>query len=221
MVEDDPAIAQPLQRALVREGFEVTHADRGHLALELVAAGPVDLVLLDLTLPDIDGLDVCRRIRLSQPHLPIVMLTARSEEVDLVVGFDAGADDYITKPFSMAELGARVRARLRGTATVGSIQAREIRLDLDAHRAWNGDDELALTPKEFELLALLVAEAGRVVSRQRIMQDVWGDGWYGNTRALDVHISALRRKLGDPAGEHHHYIATVRGVGFRFELADG
>ena len=216
LVEDDPAIAQPLQRALVREGFDVTHADRGLAAIEAVKRGGVDLVLLDLTLPDLDGLDVCRRIRASNLSIPIIMLTARSEEVDLVVGFDAGADDYLTKPFSMGELAARVRARLRVAAPPVAVEAQAIRLDLEAHRAFNGTSELQLTPKEFELLALLVSEAGRVVTRQRIIAEVWDESWFGNTRALDVHISALRRKLDDPP-EHPRFIRTIRGVGFRFE----
>ena len=219
MVEDDAGIAQPLQRALTREGFEVAHADTGQRALDLVVLGDVDLVLLDLTLPDIDGLDVCRKLRADHPVLPIIMLTARSEEVDLVVGFDAGADDYMTKPFSMAELAARVRARLRLATPIEprTVKVGEVQIDLEAHKAWRGSDELQLTPKEFDLLTLLVSEAGRVVTRQRIMTEVWAAGWYGNSRALDVHISAVRRKLGDPP-DQPIFISTVRGVGFRFEL---
>lgn len=217
MVEDDPGIAQPLRRALVREGFDVVHAESGAAALELVDGGGIDLVLLDLTLPDIDGLDVCRQLRANHPRLPIVMLTARSEEVDLVVGFDAGADDYVTKPFSMAELSARVRARLRTASSTDEVLAEgPIRVDVEAHRATLDGQELNLTPKEFELLVLLMSDVGRVVTRQRIMSEVWSDEWYGNTRSLDVHLSALRKKLGDPS-DHPRFISTVRGVGFRFE----
>jgi DNA-binding response OmpR family regulator len=217
LVEDDAAIAQPLQRALSREDFEVVHVALGADAIAAALAGGFDLVVLDLTLPDIDGLDVCRAIRAEDSGLPIIMLTARSDELDLVVGFDAGADDYMAKPFSMAELTARVRARLRHTvATESVIEARGIRLETDAHRVWNGDEELHLTPKEFELLSLLVSEAGRVVTRQRILSEVWDDDFYATSRSLDVHVSALRRKLGDHP-DQPRYVTTVRGVGFRFE----
>ena len=216
LVEDDPAIAEPLQRALARDGYEVTATASGHEAVAAARAGRADLVLLDLTLPDLDGLEVCRQIRATDPALPIVMLTARAEEVDLVVGFDAGADDYVTKPFSLAELLARVRARLRLAGPAATREVQGVRVDPEAHRAWLHDRELDLTPKEFDLLALLVAEAGRVVPRQRIMREVWDEHWYGPTRTLDVHVSTLRRKLGDdPAAPR--LITTVRGVGFRFE----
>ena len=219
LVEDDPAIAQPLQRALSREDFDVVHVDRGVDAVAKALEGDIDLVVLDLTLPDIDGLDVCRRIRAHNSTLPIIMLTARSDELDLVVGFDAGADDYMAKPFSMAELTARVRARLRHSAvTDGVLEAQGIRLESEAHRAWKGDEELHLTPKEFELLTLLMSEAGRVVTRQRILTEVWNDDFYATSRSLDVHVSALRRKLGDHP-EDPQYVTTVRGVGFRFEDA--
>jgi len=217
LVEDDVAIAQPLQRALGREDFDVVHIDNGTDAVTAALQGGFDLVVLDLTLPDIDGLEVCRRIRAADSSLPIVMLTARSDELDIVVGFDAGADDYMAKPFSIAELTARVRARLRNTATPEAVvEAQGVRVDLDAHRAWNGDEELHLTPKEFELLSLLLGEAGRVVTRQRILTEVWEDDFYATSRSLDVHVSALRRKLGDPP-DHPRYVTTVRGVGFRFE----
>ncbi len=216
LVEDDPSIAQPLQKALARGGFDIIHTDSGITAVELVSGGGVDLVLLDLTLPDIDGLDVCRRIRANDQSLPIIMLTARSEEVDLVVGFDAGADDYLAKPFSMAELMARINARLRQTAPQAIIEVHGIRLDPAAHQAWRDDVELQLTPTEFELLALLIKEPGRVVTRRTIMHDVWNDTSSSATRALDVHISALRRKLGDSPSSPS-FITTVRGVGFRFE----
>jgi DNA-binding response OmpR family regulator len=176
-------------------------------------------MLLDLSLPDIDGLDVCRRVREAMPSLPIVVLTARAEEVDLVVGFDAGADDYVTKPFRVAELVARIRARLRvadatETARPSSASSGRVQVDVDAHRAWIDGRELDLTPKEFDLLALLVAEAGKAVHRNRIMRDVWDEQWWGPTRTLDMHVSTLRRKLGDATAE---MIVTVRGVGFRFE----
>jgi DNA-binding response OmpR family regulator len=182
----------------------------------------VDLVLLDLTLPDVDGLEVCRRLRATRPLLPVVMLTARGEEVDLVVGFDAGADDYVTKPFRVAELVARLRARLRTAperAPAGSgegVEPSGVRVDPGAHRAWVGSGELDLTPKEFDLLALLVGEAGKTLRREHIMSAVWDEHWWGSTRTLDMHVSSLRRKLGDDPA-HPRLITTVRGVGFRFE----
>ena len=225
VVEDDPAISRPLVRALEREGFVVDQVDNGEAAVLRASADDVDLVVLDLTLPDIDGLEVCRRLRESRPRLPVVMLTARGEEVDLVVGFDAGADDYVTKPFRVAELVARLRARLRGApgpapagGSSGQLATAGVRVDIDAHRAWLGERELDLTPKEFDLLALLVGDAGRTLRREHIMSVVWDEHWWGSTRTLDMHVSSLRRKLGDdPACPR--LITTVRGVGFRFEAA--
>jgi DNA-binding response OmpR family regulator len=215
LVEDDPSIAEPLMAALRREGHEVTWSSTG--ADGLVAAGPeVDLVLLDLGLPDIDGLEVCRQIRTRLPDLPVLMLTARAEEVDAVVGLDAGADDYVTKPFRLAELMARIRAALRRApaATVTSVQ--DVRIDHAARRAWRSEVELDLSAKEFDLLALLAGDAGRAVTRDRIMREVWDEHWYGPTKTLDMHISWLRKKLGDdPAAPR--LITTLRGVGFRFE----
>jgi DNA-binding response OmpR family regulator len=215
LVEDDPSIAEPLMAALRREGHEVTWSPTGAEGLE--AAGPeVDLVLLDLGLPDIDGLEICRQIRTRLPDLPVLMLTARAEEVDAVVGLDAGADDYVTKPFRLAELMARIRAALRRApaATVTSVQ--DVRIDHAARRAWRGEVELDLSAKEFDLLALLAGDAGRAVTRDRIMKEVWDEHWYGPTKTLDMHISWLRKKLGDdPAAPR--LITTLRGVGFRFE----
>ena len=216
IVEDDPSISVPLERALARDGFSVEVAPTGTAALDAVAAGGIDLVLLDLTLPDIDGLDVCRRVRAEHVRLPIIMLTARADEVDLVVGFDAGADDYVTKPFSLAELTARVRARLRLSVATDVVEARGVRVDRASHVVTHDGEELQLSPKEFELLALLVTEAGRVVPRTRIMSEVWDEHWYGPTRTLDVHVSGLRRKLGDDP-DTPKFITTIRGVGFRFE----
>jgi DNA-binding response OmpR family regulator len=223
LVEDDQAIARPLLRALEREGFAVEHVEAGEPAIARVGAGGIDLVVLDLTLPDIDGLDVCRQIRSSHPALPILMLTARREEVDVVVGLDAGADDYVAKPFRVAELVARLRARLRvasdADAVAGDadvVTAGDVRIDRAAHRAFLGEAELELTPKEFDLLSLLVGEVGRTVTRTRIMRDVWDEHWWGSTRTLDMHVSALRRKLGDNPADPWRLV-TVRGVGFRLE----
>jgi DNA-binding response OmpR family regulator len=217
VVEDDAAIAAPLVRALRREGYEVDAVERGADAVEHAETTVYDLVLLDLGLPDADGVDVCRRLRATRPQLPIVMVTARQEELDAVVGLDAGADDYVTKPFRLAELLARVRARLRAAPETETVlTAQDVRVDLGARRAWRGDEELDLTNKEFELLALLVREVGHVVTRERIMEEVWDEHWFGSTKTLDVHVSWLRRKLGDDPA-NLRYITTVRGVGLRFE----
>src|SRR6476620_2026722 len=194
LVEDDAAIATPLVRAIQRAGFVVRHVSHGNEAVSAVGNG-IDLVILDLTLPDIDGLDVCRSIRTFDERLPIVILTARSEEADVVIGLDAGADDYVTKPFRLAELLARLRVRLR-LASPRYAVVPGVRVDTEAHRAWLDERELELTPKEFDLLALLLADAGRVVSRKPIMHEIWDEHYYGSTRTLDMHISSLRKKLG-------------------------
>lgn len=219
LAEDDPAIAEPLARALGREGYDVEVRDTGQGAIDVASSG-VDLVVLDLGLPDIDGLDVCRRIRSDGVTAPVLVLTARADEVDTVVGLDAGADDYVTKPFRLAELLARVRALLRrGGAEAGESSLTEVhgvRLDGDARRAWVGDTELQLTAKEFDLLRVLLREAGSVVTRDELMREVWDTEWWTSTKTLDMHVSWLRRKLGDDA-TNPRFISTVRGVGFRFE----
>ena len=182
-----------------------------------------DLLVLDLGLPDMDGLEVARWIRSQGLTLPILVLTARADEVDLVVGLDAGADDYVTKPFRLAELLARVRALLRRAGGEGGdadeIAAQDVRVDIAAHRAFQGDRELSLTAKEFELLRVLVREAGSVVSREALMREVWASDPTGSTKTLDMHVSWLRRKLGDDANAPR-YISTVRGMGFRFETGE-
>jgi len=217
VVEDDDPIAAALVRALERDGHLVVRTAGGGQALDLVADTPFDLVLLDLGLPDLDGVSVCRELRHLDPGLPVLMLTARAEELDVVIGLDAGADDYVTKPFRMGELLARVRARVR-RQTEASLSVGDVRVDVPARRAWQGERELDLAAKEFELLAVLVRNAGSVVSRERIMSEVWDTNWFGPTRTLDVHMSSLRRKLGgDPSARP--YLTTVRGVGFRFETA--
>jgi len=217
LVEDDEAIAEPLARALRRDGHEVDRVANGRRALERALGGGIELVILDLGLPDIDGLEVCRRLREVEPTLPVLMLTARAEEVDTVAGLDSGADDYVSKPFRLAELLARVRAHTRNAAPVLTA-ANGVSVDPDARRAWLDDTELTLTPKEFDLLHLLVCEAGRVVTRERVMNEVWDEHWCGSTKTLDMHVSWLRRKLGDdPASPR--FITTVRGVGLRFEQA--
>jgi DNA-binding response OmpR family regulator len=217
LVEDDLAIGEPLARSLRREGYVVDWAQTGAEALRLTEETPADLVLLDLSLPDMDGLDVCAQLRAAFPSLPIVMCTARAEEIDIIVGFESGADDYVTKPFSLAELKVRLRARLRLSVPPTVMCVGNLKVDETAHKAWFGEEDLTLTPKEFALLALLVKEAGRVVPRSRIMQEVWDEHYFGTTRTLDMHISWLRKKLHDD-GECPTRIVTVRGVGFRYEL---
>jgi DNA-binding response OmpR family regulator len=222
LAEDDPAIAEPLARALGREGYDVVVQGTGQGAID--SAADADVVILDLGLPDMDGLDVARWIRGQGLTTPVLVLTARADEVDLVVGLDAGADDYVTKPFRLAELLARVRALLRRTqADVGDeeeLVAQDVRMDLAAHRAFQGDRELHLTAKEFDLLRALLKGAGSVVERDTLMRQVWDSDPSGSTKTLDMHVSWLRRKLGDDANSPR-YISTVRGMGFRFETGDG
>jgi len=214
LVEDDAAIAEPLARALRREGYDVDVHGDGCSALAAAREG-FDLVVLDLGLPGMDGLDVCRELRAQSSTVPVLVLTARADEVDTVVGLDAGADDYVTKPFRLAELLARARALLRRGTVEPAVPAR-VRIDVDARLAYLDDEVVALTAKEFDLLRVLLREAGRVVPREQIMREVWDADWYGSTKTLDMHVSWLRRKLGDDAGQPR-FISTVRGVGFRFE----
>jgi DNA-binding response OmpR family regulator len=211
LVEDDHDIAEPLARALTREGYEVDSAGDGRVALQTVLDVPPDLIILDIGLPGMDGLEVCRHVREVRPQIPILMLTARDGELEMVAGLDAGADDYVTKPFRLSELLARVRAMLRRSAPL-ELVAGDVRVDESSRQAWRHERLLDLSPKEFDLLALLVREAGKVVARERIMDEVWDVNWFGSTKTLDMHMSWLRKKLGDPP-----LIATVRRVGFRFE----
>ena len=217
LAEDDPAISDPLARALRREGYDVDVCTDGVSALEEALRSP-DLLVLDLGLPKMDGLEVCRRLRQEGSTVPVLVLTARADEVDTVVGLDAGADDYVTKPFRLAELLARVRALLRRGASEPQQPpaTHGVRIDVESHRAWMGEEELQLTAKEFDLLRVLVRDAGRVVTRDQLMREVWDTTWWSSTKTLDMHISWLRKKLGDDAA-NPRYIATVRGVGFRFE----
>ena len=227
LVEDDDRISEPLIRVLRSEGFDVEHVAAGHRALDAVDAGRPDLVLLDLTLPDMDGLDVCRKVRSEHPDLPIIMLTARAEEMDVIVGLNAGADDYVAKPFRLAELVARIRARLRIFEQVrvaqpsGRLIGADIELDVEARRCFVTDrtdtrTEIELTTKEFDLLSLLMRQPGVTLKREQIMAEVWDENWWGSTRTLDTHTSTLRRKILDDT-DPPSKIVTVRGVGFRFE----
>jgi DNA-binding response OmpR family regulator len=215
LAEDDPAISGPLARALQREGYEVVVRGDGETALSTALSGRVGLVVLDLGLPDMDGLDVCRRLRAGRSSVPVLVLTGRTDEIDLVVGLDAGADDYVGKPFRLAELLARVRALLRRRS--GEVlEAGGVRMEVASRRVWQDDVELHLSNKEFELLRVLLEEAGAVVTRERIMLEVWGDPDGGASKTLDMHVSWLRRKLGDDP-QRSRLLTTVRGVGFRFE----
>ncbi len=211
LVEDDHDIAEPLAQALQREGYDVVTAGDGEVALSALVDAPPDLLILDIGLPGIDGLQVCRRVRELRPLVPILMLTARDGELETIAGLDAGADDYVAKPFGLSVLLARVRAMLRRGAPA-ELTAADVRVDESSRRAWRGERELDLSPKEFDLLALLVREAGNAVARERIMDEVWDVNWFGSTKTLDMHMSWLRRKLGEPP-----LISTVRRIGFRFE----
>jgi DNA-binding response OmpR family regulator len=210
VVEDEDAIAVPLAEGLRREGFEVTRVATGGEAL---AAAEPDLVLLDLRLPDIDGLTVCRELR-ARSDVPIIVVTAKGEEIDRVVGLELGADDYVVKPFGLRELIARIRAVSRRAGgrdeAPSSLVVGELEVDLRARRALLDGEEVKLTPKEFDLLTVLAREPGAVVSRQRLLEEVWHTSWYGSGKTIDVHVASLRRKLGDPA-----WIETVRGIGLR------
>jgi two-component system, OmpR family, response regulator RegX3 len=221
-VEDERSISEPFSKALAREGFEPHVAQTAARALELAESLEPDLILLDLHLPDGDGRDVCRTIR-ARSGVPIIILTARGTETDRIVGLELGADDYVVKPFSGAEVIARIRAVLRrakpSAATTDAPEAPisidDLHVDLAARRATLKDEELALSRKEFDLLAELVRNAGRVVTREALMDRVWDENWFGSTKTLDVHVRWLRGKLGETA-ENAHYLQTVRGVGFRF-----
>jgi DNA-binding response OmpR family regulator len=208
VVEDDQGIATQLVRGLTRGGYRVDHVLTGGEAL---AWGDPDVVLLDLELPDGDGVNVCRRLR-ERSHTAIIVVTAHGEETDRVAALDAGADDYLVKPFGLAELQARMRAVLRRIRPDNHevIKHGPLTVDLRAHRVSVSGHEVALTPKEFDILECLSADPGRVVSRQEILESAWDAHWYGPSRVLDVHIAALRRKLGQPG-----LIETVYGRGFR------
>ena len=213
LVEDDEAIASGLVRVLEGQGYSVQRFAGGLAALGAVE-DEVALVILDLGLPDVDGIEVCRRLRVAHPELAILILTARDQEIDVVAGLDAGADDYLVKPFRLSELLARVRAHVRRRDSRGTepLRVGMVTVDRAARRAFRDGAELALRPKEFDLLALLASEAGRAVSRERIMREVWETEWMGSTKTIDTHVLALRQKLGDPRA-----ITTLRGVGYRFE----
>jgi len=215
LAEDDLAISDPLARALRREGYDVVVEGTGPAAL--AQAGRSDMIILDIGLPHMDGLEVCRRIRAQGHRTPVIVLTARTHEVDAVVGLDAGADDYVSKPFRLGELLARIRAQLRRGQDVGeSIRVQDVEVDVGARRVRRGAQNLELPNKQFDLLVALLRHAGSVMTREELMREVWQTTWLGSTKTVDMHISWLRRKLGDAVGDPR-YITTVRGIGFRFE----
>jgi len=219
VVEDEEDLATPLVRALKRDGYDVTWVDSGQKALaRLTEPCATDVMILDLGLPDIDGLQVCRAARDRGFDGGIIMVTARAAELDRVVGLDGGADDYLSKPFGLAELQARMRALLRRTLPSRPMpKDGGLRIDVAAHRVYAGETEIALTGKEFELLSVLTASRDKVVSRDRLMAEVWDENWYGSTKTLDVTVGRLRQKL-EAAGVQEKVVA-VRGVGFRLESA--
>ena len=230
LVEDDDGIALPLEAGLAHHGYEVTRVSRG---ADVHAALPADIVLLDLGLPDMDGLDVCRSLRQVDDKLPIIVISARGSEIDRVVGLELGADDYLAKPFGMRELIARIRAVMRraepastvpvetdavgaaddgdsGTAYTRVRAVGALTIDLRTHRVTLDGLELSLTTKEFGVLAMLSADPGAVVTRSDLIEQVWDEHWYGPTKTLDVHVAQLRKKLGNPA-----WIENVRSIGYR------
>ncbi|MDQ3547961.1 MAG: response regulator transcription factor [Chloroflexota bacterium] len=221
VVEDEPALADALRFNLERQGYRVTVLHEGHAAVREIEQARPDLVILDVMLPGLDGFEVCRRVRM-RSTVPILMLTARGEEVDRVLGLEIGADDYLTKPFSLRELQARVRALLRRAATGETDGRREqrqtgnLRVSPGERRAWVDDAELPLRPREFDLLAFLVRNHSLALSRQQILDGAWGSDFQGDERTVDVHVKSLREAIEDDP-RHPTRIVTVRGVGYRFE----
>lgn len=220
LVDDEPLITDSLSYSLQREGFEVETVADGLSAIDAVEKLKPDLVVLDLMLPDISGFEVCRRLR-TTTSIPVIMLTARGEEIDRVLGLEVGADDYLAKPFSFRELLARIQATLRRvaldrqTSKIQPMSLSQLNLDPTARRVFKGETELQLSAREFELLAILMKNAGRAMSRDDLLKLVWGEEWVGDSRTLDVHIRWLRLKIeDDPASPK--YIQTVRGYGYRF-----
>ena len=224
IIEDEENLLEALRYSLEREGFSVLTATDGEGGLQLAREGVPDLILLDVMLPRLDGLEVCRILRRETPT-PILMLTAKSEEIDRVVGLELGADDYVTKPFSMRELVARIRAMLRRSSMAAQsdqaggntvLRAGDIEIDLTGHTARVAGSSLDLKPREFELLALLVSNKGRAFTRDQILERLWGYDYIGDSRTVDVHVRWLREKIETEPG-HPRKIITIRGVGYRFE----
>jgi two-component system response regulator RegX3 len=221
VVEDEEALADSVRYNLEREGYAVSVAGDGRRALERFRAESPSLVILDLMLPELSGLDVCRMIR-SESEVPIIMVTAKDSEADKVTGLELGADDYVTKPFSMRELVSRVRANLRRVRSVVPAPVSDeilvggsVRLDVARHEVMVRDEAVPVPPKEFELLETLLRRKGRLLTRDFLIEEVWGADYYGDTRTLDVHVKRLRRKLEDDPHQPRHLL-TVRGLGYKF-----
>lgn len=220
VVEDDKTVGQYVKRGLEEQQYLADWVGDGAEALRLMSAAAYDLVILDLRLPGMTGLEVLRTLRDRGLTMPVLVLTAQDSVEFKVDALRAGADDYVTKPFRLAELLARVRALLRRTPEgVGPSDTEDVRIDAEGRRAWFLGEELQLTAKEFDLLRVLVREQGRVVTREQLMKEIWDTTWFGSTKTLDMHISVLRKKLGDDVAQPRH-ISTVRGLGFRFERPD-
>jgi two-component system response regulator RegX3 len=221
VVEDEESLADSVRYNLEREGYSVSVAPDGRRALERFRADPPSLVILDLMLPEVSGLDVCRTIR-SDSDVPIIMVTAKDSEADKVAGLELGADDYVTKPFSMRELVSRVRANLRRTRPHAVpapadevLEGGRVRMDVARHEVSVGDGTISLPPKEFELLEAFLRRKGRLLTRDFLIEEVWGPDYFGDTRTLDVHVKRLRRKLEDDPHQPEHLL-TVRGLGYKF-----
>ncbi len=220
VIDDEVNLRHTLGYALRQEGYEVLTAEDGESGIEVFRRAHPDLVILDVMLPKLDGLEVCRRLR-RETDVPIIMLTARDSELDKIVGLEIGADDYLPKPFSVRELVARVRAALRRAVRIPQVRAEDVhesdglRLDLGRRQVLREGAEISLKPKEFELLAFLMADPGQVFTRDRILAGVWGFDYSGDSRTVDTHVKTLREKLGDHA-VRPRWIETVRGVGYRF-----
>jgi len=220
VVDDEPTLVSTLKYNLERENYQVLTAANGPAAVEAAKSGRPDLIILDLMLPGLDGIEVCRILR-KEMSVPILMLTARATEIDKVVGLEIGADDYVTKPFAMRELVARVRALLRRADSAVSmpvevVSSGDLRVDMSRHQAFRGDTPLRLKPKEFDLLAFLLRNRGRAFTREQLLSQIWGYDFSGDTRTVDVHVRWLRKKIEDePAAPAR--LVTVRGTGYRFE----
>lgn len=220
VVEDEESFREAMEFMLRKEGYEVLLADDGEVAVDLFERKGADLILLDLMLPGLSGVDVCRRVRASS-QVPIIMVTAKDSEVDKVVGLEIGADDYVTKPFSSRELLARIKAVLRRSSELGledsrAFESGPVRIDVDRHLVSVNGNPVSLPLKEFELLKLLISNAGRVLTRTQLIDRVWGSDYVGDTKTLDVHVKRLRSKI-EPDPAHPKYLVTVRGLGYKYE----
>ena len=220
LVEDEASLSEPLAFLLQKEGYSVSIAEDGRRAVELFAQGQFSLVLLDLMLPELSGVEVCRAIRATS-QVPIIMLTAKDSEVDIVVGLELGADDYVTKPYSSRELLARIKAVLRRQVTSDAgddslLRSGHLLLDSDRHTLTVNGTMTAIPLKEFELLEYLMRNAGRVLTRGQIIDRIWGSDYFGDTKTLDVHIKRIRSKIEDDPSRPKHLV-TVRGLGYKFE----